>query len=54
LVVAVTSLTSDPPGRTKHDALDLIVGLIYPYWHRAKTARDRLSAADLTLLERHI
>ena len=28
--------------------------LIYPYWHQAKTARDRLSAADLTLLEWHI
>ena len=26
------------------------VPLIYPYWHQAKTARDRLSAADLTLL----
>jgi aryl-alcohol dehydrogenase-like predicted oxidoreductase len=24
--------------------------LIYPYWHQAKTARDRLSIADLTLL----
>jgi aryl-alcohol dehydrogenase-like predicted oxidoreductase len=24
--------------------------LIYPYWHQAKNARDRLSAADLTLL----
>jgi aryl-alcohol dehydrogenase-like predicted oxidoreductase len=24
--------------------------LLYPYWHQAKTARDRLSAADLTLL----
>ena len=24
--------------------------LIYPYWHQAKTARDRLSQADLTLL----
>jgi aryl-alcohol dehydrogenase-like predicted oxidoreductase len=24
--------------------------LIYPYWHQAKTARDRLSPADLTLL----
>ena len=24
--------------------------LIYPYWHQAKTARDRLSAADLALL----
>lgn len=24
--------------------------LLYPYWHQAKTARDRLSAADLSLL----
>ena len=24
--------------------------LIYPFWHQAKTARDRLSPADLTLL----
>jgi aryl-alcohol dehydrogenase-like predicted oxidoreductase len=24
--------------------------LLYPYWHQAKTARDRLSEADLTLL----
>ena len=24
--------------------------LIYPYWHQARTARDRLSPADLTLL----
>jgi hypothetical protein len=24
--------------------------LLYPYWHQAKTAADRLSAADLTLL----
>ena len=24
--------------------------LIYPYWHQARTASDRLSAADLTLL----
>jgi aryl-alcohol dehydrogenase-like predicted oxidoreductase len=28
--------------------------LIYPYWHQAKTARDRLSAADLTLLGPHL
>ena len=24
--------------------------LIYPYWHQTKTARDRLSPADLSLL----
>jgi aryl-alcohol dehydrogenase-like predicted oxidoreductase len=28
--------------------------LIYPYWHQAKTARDRLSPADLTLLGPHL
>ena len=25
--------------------------LLYPYWHQAKTAKDRLSAADLSLLQ---
>jgi aryl-alcohol dehydrogenase-like predicted oxidoreductase len=28
--------------------------LIYPYWHQAKTASDRLSAADLALLGPHL
>jgi aryl-alcohol dehydrogenase-like predicted oxidoreductase len=28
--------------------------LLYPYWHQAWTAHDRLSAADLTLLRPHI
>jgi aryl-alcohol dehydrogenase-like predicted oxidoreductase len=28
--------------------------LLYPYWHQASTAGDRLSAADLTLLAPHI
>jgi aryl-alcohol dehydrogenase-like predicted oxidoreductase len=28
--------------------------LLYPYWHQAKTARDRLSAADLSLLAPHL
>jgi aryl-alcohol dehydrogenase-like predicted oxidoreductase len=28
--------------------------LIYPYWHQAKTASDRLSPADLTLLSPHL
>jgi aryl-alcohol dehydrogenase-like predicted oxidoreductase len=27
--------------------------LLYPYWHQAKTANDRLGAADLTLLGAH-
>ena len=28
--------------------------LLYPYWHQAKTARDRLRPADLTLLGPHL
>src|SRR3954469_4517033 len=28
--------------------------LIYPYWHQAKTASDRLSPADLSLLSPHV
>jgi aryl-alcohol dehydrogenase-like predicted oxidoreductase len=28
--------------------------LLYPYWHQAKAARDRLSPADLTLLRPHL
>jgi aryl-alcohol dehydrogenase-like predicted oxidoreductase len=28
--------------------------LLYPYWHQAKTANDRLSPADLTLLGPHL
>jgi aryl-alcohol dehydrogenase-like predicted oxidoreductase len=28
--------------------------LLYPYWHQAKTARDRLGPADLTLLGPHL
>ncbi|MGH3145819.1 MAG: aldo/keto reductase, partial [Rubrobacter sp.] len=28
--------------------------LLYPYWHQARTASDRLSPADLTLLGPHL
>jgi aryl-alcohol dehydrogenase-like predicted oxidoreductase len=28
--------------------------LLYPYWHQARTASDRLSAADLSLLRPHL
>jgi hypothetical protein len=28
--------------------------LIYPYWHQRKTASDRLSAADLSLIGPHL
>jgi aryl-alcohol dehydrogenase-like predicted oxidoreductase len=40
----------------ERDQLDQVsaLPLIYPYWHQAKTARDRLSPADLTLLGPHL
>ncbi len=40
----------------EHDQLDKASAqpLLYPYWHQAKTARDRLSPADLTLLAPHL
>ena len=28
--------------------------LLYPYWHQAKTAADRLGPADLSLLGPHL
>jgi aryl-alcohol dehydrogenase-like predicted oxidoreductase len=41
---------------TEHALLDDVSTppLLYPYWHQAKTASDRLSPADLTLLAPHI
>jgi aryl-alcohol dehydrogenase-like predicted oxidoreductase len=47
LAAASLSLTA-----AEQDQLDKASAppLIYPYWHQAKTARDRLSPADLTLL----
>jgi hypothetical protein len=40
----------------EHTELDNVsaLELIYPYWHQAKTARDRLGPADLTLLDQHL
>jgi aryl-alcohol dehydrogenase-like predicted oxidoreductase len=37
-------------------ALDAVSAppLLYPYWHQARTAKDRLSEADLSLLGPHI
>ena len=45
------ALTADERSR-----LDVVSAptLIYPYWHQAWTAHDRLSAADLTLLAPYI
>jgi aryl-alcohol dehydrogenase-like predicted oxidoreductase len=39
--------------RTRLDELSA-PPLLYPYWHQAKTANDRLGEADLTLLGAHI
>jgi aryl-alcohol dehydrogenase-like predicted oxidoreductase len=39
--------------RTRLDELSA-PPLLYPYWHQAKTAHDRLCEADLTLLGAHI
>ena len=51
LAAADLVLTAD-----ERDRLDKVSAppLIYPYWHQAKTARDRLSPADLTLLGPHL
>lgn len=40
----------------ERQALDAVsaIPLLYPYWHQANTAKDRLSAADLTLLGPHL
>ena len=39
--------------RTRLDELSALP-LLYPYWHQAKTAKDRLGEADLTLLGAHV
>ena len=39
--------------RTRLDELSA-PPLLYPYWHQAKTASDRLGEADLTLLGAHV
>ena len=39
--------------RTRLDELSA-PPLLYPYWHQAKTANDRLGDADLTLLGAHV
>lgn len=39
--------------RARLDAVSM-APLLYPYWHQAKTAADRLSAADLALLRPHV
>jgi aryl-alcohol dehydrogenase-like predicted oxidoreductase len=51
LAAADLELSADE--RARLDAISA-PPLLYPYWHQAKTAADRLSAADLSLLEAHL
>ncbi len=46
-------LQLDPSERARLDELSA-PPLLYPYWHQAQSAGDRLSAADLTLLAPHL
>jgi aryl-alcohol dehydrogenase-like predicted oxidoreductase len=47
--LAAASLTLTDAEREQLDKVSA-PPLIYPYWHQARTASDRLSRADLTLL----
>jgi aryl-alcohol dehydrogenase-like predicted oxidoreductase len=51
LAAAELELSADE--RARLDAISA-PPLLYPYWHQAKTAADRLSEADLTLLGGHL
>ena len=51
LAAADVTLTADE--RSRLDDVSAMP-LLYPYWHQANTAKDRLSAADLSLLSRHL
>ncbi|HEY2674623.1 MAG TPA: aldo/keto reductase [Rugosimonospora sp.] len=51
--LAAADLTLDDEQRKRLDEVSAMP-LLYPYWHQAKTARDRLSPADLTLLGPHL
>src|SRR6516165_1307649 len=51
LAAAKVTLTAEE--RARLDAVSQPI-LLYPYWHQAKTAKERLSKADLSLLARYI
>ena len=51
--LAAASVRLAPEERAQLDKASAPV-LLYPYWHQAKTARERLSPADLSLLGPHI
>jgi aryl-alcohol dehydrogenase-like predicted oxidoreductase len=47
--LAAADLTLDDEERARLDKVSA-PPLNYPYWHQARTAKDRLSPADLSLL----
>jgi aryl-alcohol dehydrogenase-like predicted oxidoreductase len=51
--LAAASLTLSADERAQLDQISA-PPLIYPYWHQAANARDRLAPADLTLLGPHL
>ena len=51
--LGAADLTLDPADRARLDELSA-PPLLYPYWHQAASASERLSPADLTLLGPHL
>jgi hypothetical protein len=51
--LAAADLVLSDDERSRLDAVSA-QPLIYPHWHQAATASDRLGAAELTLLGPHI
>jgi aryl-alcohol dehydrogenase-like predicted oxidoreductase len=51
--LAAADVVLHAEGRAKLDAVSA-PRLLYPYWHQAQTASDRLSPADLSLLGPHV
>ena len=51
--LAATNVKLAPEERARLDKTSAPV-LLYPYWHQARFAKERLSAADLSLLGPHI
>ena len=51
--LGAANLTLEEDERSRLDELSA-PPLLYPYWHQAKTAGDRLGEADLTLLGAHV
>ena len=51
--LAAAKLVLTPAERTKLDGVSA-PPLLYPYWHQAKTAWDRLGPADLSLLRPYV